>query len=148
MSETVAQQQAFYRLAYDKENCDCTVRALAVTCAAPYDIAHTAMAFAGRESCGAATMNMVEFAAGSLGFALRPIEVKSKTLRMLCRELKSEPGAYVAVTCDHIVGFWQGECIDWTRDTLARIIKVYVVTLEKQNEKKQLEVTQIVQTRS
>lgn len=124
---TVKEQQAFYRLAYNSEDCDCSVRALAVTCAAPYDIAHAAMAFAGRQTEGAATGKMIDAAARSLGYVLHGVTVKSKTLRTLCKELKDEPGNYMAVTCDHVVGFYKGECIDWSRDTLARIKSVVLV---------------------
>ncbi len=119
--------QAFYRLAYNREQFDCSVRALAVTCAVPYDIAHSAMAFAGRQTEGAATMWMVRMAACSLGYALRHVVVKSKTMRTLCRELKDEPGCFMAVTSEHVAGFYKGECIDWQRDRLTRIKDVFSV---------------------
>ncbi len=131
--DEIRAQQAFYRLAYNKESHDCSVRALAVACVAPYDIAHAAMAFAGRQPSGTATGKMIDTAARSLGCVMYGIEVESKTLRTLCRELKAEPGNYMAVTCNHVVGFYKGECIDWSRDTLARIKAVVLV--EKQNEK-------------
>ena len=123
----LTETQAFYRLAYNSEGHDCSVRALAVTCAAPYDIAHAAMHFAGRGPETAASMHMIETAARSLGFRLYPIVVKAKTMRTLCRELRSEPGCYIAETVTHVAGFWQGECIDWSRNTLTRIVTVHLV---------------------
>lgn len=123
MNET----QAFYRLAYNKEGSDCSVRALAVACACPYDTAHAAMHFAGRGPHQAANMYMMHVAAGSLGFELCPTIVKGKTLRTLCRSMVGTEGAYIAETSWHVVGFWKGECIDWSRDTLQRVVKVYAV---------------------
>lgn len=119
--------QAFYRLAYSKEGHDCSVRALAVACAAPYDVAHAAMHFAGRGPHQGASLAMIADAAYSLGFILEPVTVKSKTLRTLCREMQGEPGAFLAVTSDHVVGIWQGEVIDWARDRLLRLETVLAV---------------------
>lgn len=129
--ETTAQRLAFAELGFNHEAADCSVRALAVACCCPYDIAHAAMHFAGRGPEQAASMNMVIAAAASLGFTLREIEVKSKTLRGLTRELHGEPGTFMGVTSDHIVGFWGGECIDWARDKLKRLKLVYLVARVK-----------------
>lgn len=130
---SIAEAQAFYRLAYNKEANDCSVRALAVTCAAPYEIAHAAMHFAGRPPEHGATLEMIASAARGLGFTLRRVECKAKTLRTLCRELDGEPGAYLAVTADHVAGFWQGECIDWCRDGLLRLDVVLAVTKTREH---------------
>lgn len=128
---TIKEQQAFHRLAYNKEASDCSVRALAVSCAVSYAIAYVALDFAGRQPKGAATGRMINTAARSLGYTLHGVAVKSKTLRTLCRELKAELGNYMATTCDHVVGFYKGECIDWSRDTLTRIVAVVLVEKRK-----------------
>ena len=123
--------QAFYRLAYNKQDCDCSVRALAVTCDVSYDIARVALSVVGRVHKGTATGYMISVAALSLGYVLHSVDVKSKTMRTLCRELKDEPGNYMAITRAHVVGFYKGECIDWSRDTLARILAVVLVEKQK-----------------
>jgi hypothetical protein len=113
--------QGFYRLAYSKEASDCSVRALAVACAAPYKVAYSAMLFAGRGPEQAATVEMMAQAAVMLGYVLVPVQVRSKTLRKLCSELSGEPGGLLAFTSSHVVGFWNGEGIDFARDTLMRV---------------------------
>lgn len=118
---SIKQVQSRYRLAYNNEGHDCSVRALAVVCAVPYDSAWLAMRAVGRRSGQAATMGMIDIAARSLGFMLSEVKTESKTLRTLCVELENEPGAFMAVTTDHVAGFWQGECIDWCRDRPLRL---------------------------
>lgn len=117
MSET----QAFYRLAYNKEASDCSVRALAVACAAPYARAHQAMQNVGRLDGGLANGHMMMSAALQLGCQMVEIPLRSKTLRTAERTLRHIKGGHILVTRNHAVGVWDGELIDHARGTLARV---------------------------
>ena len=118
---------AFRRLAFNKEDNDCGVRALAVSCAAPYDKAHWALQEAGRlagQSCCVA--QMID-AAGRLRCHMVATTCKARTLLTVERELAKTHGGFIVTTRDHAVGIWNGELIDSDRGRLFRLDGIYRV---------------------
>jgi hypothetical protein len=119
--------QAFYRLAYNKEDNDCGVRALAVACAAPYAKAHEALQDAGRIAgypcCIAQMMN----AAALLHCHMVRTTCKAKTLLTVERELAKTHGGFIVATRDHVAGVWNGELIDHARGRLWRLDGIFRV---------------------
>ena len=126
LQPTVA-AQAFYRLAYNKEDNDCGVRALAVACAAPYVESHAAFKRIGRADSGPTSPEMVLKAMPLLGYEAVEIWLltRSITVQACGRELAGCEGGYVIVTCNHALGVWDGEVIDWDRDSKQRVCGVF-----------------------
>ncbi len=116
---------AFYRLAHNKEDNDCGVRALAVACAAPYDKAHRALQELGRIAGQACVVSQMIGAAVHLKRRMVRVEHKAKTLRTVERELADTSGGFILTTADHAVGIWNGELIDHARGSLMRVGAVY-----------------------
>ena len=119
------EEQAFYKLAWNKEDNDCSVRALAVACAAPYDKAHEAMRKAGRLPEGPALIPQMMDAARHLRCHMVRTTCTAKTLLTVEHELKNTHGGFIVSTCDHVVGVWNGELIDHTRGRLLRLDGIY-----------------------
>ena len=119
------EEQAFYKLAWNKEDNDCSVRALAVACAAPYDKAHEAMCKAGRLDCGPALIPQMMDAARQLRCHMVRTTCTAKTLLTVERELAHTRGGFIVTTRNHAVGLWNGELIDHERGTLSRVDGVY-----------------------
>lgn len=118
---------AYARLAYNREDNDCGVRALAVACAAGYDRAHWALRGAGRldgESCFTAQMMA---AAADLRCHMVRTTCKAKTLLTVERELSKTYGGFIVTTDDHAVGIWDGELIDHARGRRWRVDGIYRV---------------------
>ena len=119
--------QAFYRLAYNKEDNDCGVRALAVSCAAPYDKAQQALAEAGRLPGHSCTIAQMIDAAVRLRCSMVRTTCKAKTLLTVERELAKTHGGFIVTTRDHAVGLWNGELIDQDRGSLSRVDGIFRV---------------------
>ena len=118
--------QAFYRLAYNREDNDCGVRALAVACAAPYVESHAAFKQVGRENGGPVTPFWMEQAAPWLGYTLSDYPTPAgATLRSCGRDLANTVGGYLILTCDHVVGMWNGEIIDWACNTGQHVTQIF-----------------------
>ncbi len=116
---------AFTALAYDKEENDCGVRALAVACNVPYDRAHWSLQEAGRLAGQSCCMPQILDAANRLRYAMVATDCKSKTLRTVERELADTHGGFIVTTTDHAVGVWNGQLIDHARGRLWRLDGVY-----------------------
>lgn len=116
---------AFYKLAYNREDNDCGVRALAVACEIPYEQAHWSLQEAGRLAGQSCCMPQMIDAANRLRFAMVPTDCKSRTLRTVERELKKTHGGFIVTTTDHAVGVWNGEMIDHARGRLWRLDGIY-----------------------
>lgn len=124
--QPTAAAQAFYRLAYNKEDNDCGVRALAVACAAPYAESHTAFKLLGRLNAMPVSPFLMKQAATWLGYELqRYPKPAGATLKSCGRYLADAVGGYIILTCDHAVGMWNGEIIDWARDTKQRVTQIF-----------------------
>ena len=117
--------QAFYKLAYNWEDNDCGVRALAVACAAPYDKAHAALQEAGRIAGHSCCMPQMLDAARRLRCLMVATTCKAKTLLTVERELAKTHGGFIVTTRDHAVGVWNGELIDQDRGSLSRVDGIY-----------------------
>lgn len=109
------------RLAFNREDNDCAVRAVAVACDVSYARAHAALASAGRLPGYPTRVNNILEALRELGRAAILRTPRAKTLRSMCRELRGATGGVIVITCNHAAGFWDGRCIDWARDRLLRI---------------------------
>lgn len=117
--------QAFYQLAYNKEDNDCGVRALAVACAAPYEKAHWALQENGRLPGQPSFPAQMIAAANALRCHMVPTTCAAKTLRTVERELAKTHGGFIVTTCNHAVGIWNGELIDHARGRLWRVTEIY-----------------------
>ena len=125
--QPAAATQAFYRLAYNKEDNDCGVRALAVACATPYAKSHAAFKRVGRENGGPVTPFWMGQAAPWLGYTLSDYPTPAgATLRSCGRDLANTVGGYIILTWDHAVGVWDGEVIDWDRDSKQRVVQIFL----------------------
>lgn len=120
-----AAEKAFHNLAYNKENNDCGVRALAVSCAAPYDKAHWALRKAGRPVGHSCHVFQMIHAATMLHCHMVRTTCAAKTLRTVERELAKTYGGFIVTTCSHAAGVWNGELIDHARGTLSRVTEIY-----------------------
>ena len=112
-----------------KERGDCTVKAVAVVCGVIYDVAHKAMAEAGRPLRGRSDWEMPHNAIRSLGFELVEENFPGKTLVTLERDLQRYARGrkfYIEVR-GHVVGFNGEQVVDWTKGRRHRVIKVYRV---------------------
>ena len=124
--QPTAAAQAFYRLAYNKEDNDCGVRALAVACAAPYVESHAAFKQLGRVDAMPVSPYLMKMAAYWLGYKLQDYPRPAGcTLESCGRYLADAVGGYVILTRDHAVGMWNGEIIDWARDSKQRVTQIF-----------------------
>lgn len=125
-SDRMRDVQAFRRLAYNKEDNDCGVRALAVACAAPYEKSHAAFKRMGRYDGEGVCVPMMLHAAPELGYYLEgwPLPANA-TIKSCGRHYADTDGGYVIVTCDHAAGMWNGEIIDHARNSKARVTKLF-----------------------
>ncbi len=125
--QPTAAAQAFHRLAYNKEDNDCGVRALAVACAAPYAKSYAAFKQVGRADGRSVTPFWMEQAAERLGYKLTAYPIPAGcTLASCRRDLADTVGGYVILTCDHAVGMWNGEIIDWARDSKQQVVEIFL----------------------
>lgn len=124
--QSIINAQAFHRLAYNKENNDCGVRALAVACAAPYVESHAAFKRIGRADGGPVSPYFLVNAAPLLGYQLWDHPKPAGTTLQSCgRYLADAGGGYVILTCNHAVGMWNGEIIDWDRESKQRVTQIF-----------------------
>ena len=121
----IKEMQAFSRLAYNQEDNDCGVRALAVSCAAPYDKAHWALQEAGRLAGNSCSVSQIIGAAARLNCRMVGIVCKGKTLLTVERALAGTHGGFIVTTTNHAVGLWNGELIDHARGSRSRVDTVY-----------------------
>lgn len=124
-SNVVAPLPERFRLAYNKESADCTVRALAVACNISYGNAHWAMQKEGRPLGGSGSAAMMFAASRSLGYRMVRIKPKGKTMLTVGRALVGTFGGFVLVTCDHAAGVWNGYVIDHDIDSLSRVLQTF-----------------------
>lgn len=115
----------FYALAFNKEDNDCGIRALAVACCVTYEKAYWALKEAGRRDGHVCRMTQVIDAANNLRHLMVRITCTSKTLRTVERELAKTYGGFIVTTVDHAVGVWNGELIDHARGSLRRLDGIY-----------------------
>lgn len=111
------------------ERGDCTVKAVAVVCGVLYDVAHKAMAEAGRPLRGRSDWEMPHNAIRSLGFELVEEKFPGKTVVTLERDLQRYARGrkfYIEVR-GHVVGFDGEKIVDWTQGRRHRVNKVYRV---------------------
>lgn len=116
---------AYKALAYNREDNDCGVRALAVACNIPYEKALWSLQEAGRIAGQSCCMPQIIDAAHRLRHAMVATDCKSKTIRTVERELANTHGGFIVTTLNHAVGVWNGELIDHARGRLWRLDGVY-----------------------
>ena len=119
--------EAFYRLAYNQEDNDCGVRALAVACAAPYEQAHWALQEQGRVAGHGCHVSQMIAAAPMLHCHMVRTTCTARTMRGVERELEHTHGGFIVTTADHAAGLWNGELIDHQRGTLKRLDGIFRV---------------------
>ncbi len=128
-----AATQAFHRLAYNKEDNDCGVRALAVACAAPYVESHAAFKQVGRLHALPVSPFLMEQAAAWLGYKLKAYPTPAGCTLESCRQYFAHTvSGYIILTCDHAVGMWNGEIIDWARESKQRVTQIFKAQRIKQ----------------
>jgi hypothetical protein len=118
---------AFRRFAYNREDNDCGVRALAVACAAPYENAWQALAKAGRVPEQPSFPAQMMAAANELRCLMVRTTCAAKTLLTVERELAETHGGFIVTTSNHAAGIWNGELIDHARGRLWRVDGIYRV---------------------
>ncbi len=131
-THVMLQEQAFRRMAYNREDHDCGVRALAVACAAPYEAAHQALMHEGRMPGTAVNIYMLIEAAQHLNYELVIVteyEAPHRpTIKRCARTMCTMWGGYILLTRDHAAGMWDGEVIDWSRDRAFRVRQILRAT--------------------
>lgn len=125
------------------ESNDCTVRALAVTTGVAYEVAHAALAAAGRKN-GKGTHFQVQLAAlRALGFTMVAVDSRAlinqypgvhKGLRNVTTHHPERfPTAFAGMgpallyTPGHVAGMTEGVVHDWTRGKAVRVRGIYRV---------------------
>jgi len=108
------------------ESGDCTVKAVAVACQVCYEEAHEYLRSLGRK-----WGRGHHWAANGIGYTERldklgiegeEIEVKSKTVKTLARELTE--GHYMVKVKGHVLAIVDGKVEDWTAGRQHRVLKV------------------------
>jgi len=119
------------------ENNDCTVKAVAIACQVPYEEAHEYLRSIGRkwgrghrwQINGHGYAERLD----KLGIEGEEIEVKSKTVKTLARELTK--GNYMVKVKGHVLAIVDGKVEDWTAGRQHRVLKVMKIknprTLQK-----------------
>lgn len=107
----------------ERDRKDCTVIAVSVACGIPYAEASAAMASAGRRKNTGTQPDVYANVIRNLGFHIRRINLRSKTVRTAERELaKNYGGVVVMIHVRAHVLVWNGrEIVDWSKDRHHRI---------------------------
>jgi hypothetical protein len=112
------------------ETRDCAVKATAIAAQIPYDQAHAALRAEGRKSRRGTFPVQYKNALQRMGFILRTITVRSKTVRTIGRELWR--GTFLVQTRGHVLCVRDGQVHDWTDGRMHRVVEVTEVMRENQ----------------
>jgi len=117
------------------ERNDCTVKALAVALCAPYSVAHSTLAARGRITGRGCCEPVWGAAVQDLGGELRNVtqyvrNLGGRTVRSIERVLRQHfhGKRFLIGTRGHLLAFDGAEIVDWSRDGLRRVNRVYLVT--------------------
>jgi hypothetical protein len=113
----------------NKDRNDCTVVAVSVLCDIPYEEASAKLAAVGRIRNKGLAPHLYQKVMNELGFVIRRLSVKSKTVRTLERELAANYGdCRCMIHIRRHVLAWNGrEIVDWSKDRQHRIDYVDLV---------------------
>jgi len=117
------------------ERNDCTVKAVSIACQIPYSEAHTYLGRLGRRrGCGWYEMDHwrgMRHVSGyvdnlhKLGIEYEKVEVRSKTVSQIVRELTS--GHYLVKVRGHVLALVDGKVEDWTEGRRHHVKSVYKI---------------------
>jgi hypothetical protein len=112
-----------------KEHNDCSVKALAIACEVPYEVAHETLRKLGRKNKNGVYMSVCHMAAKELGFELVEEKFPGKTVVTLERDLKRYGGArrYFIHVTRHFLAFDGTQVVDWSKGTRKRVHHCYRV---------------------
>jgi len=119
-------KQVCERSKANNEKLDCAVKAVSIVTGVHYDDVHTMMQNRGRRHGGRTKHHITADVLKCLGAVMETVEVKSKTVKRLPRELKI--GTYLVWTHGHILAVKDGTVMDWTAGRRHRIKKVMRIT--------------------
>lgn len=120
-SDLVGKSQQF------NEHSDCAVKALTVACEIPYEKAHSLCKSFGRQDRGRTKDTIVSQVVESLGKKEVKVQVDSRTIRTLERELKDSKYNFLVRVRGHLVAISKGKVIDWTKNRCNRIMWVNII---------------------
>lgn len=108
------------------EKNDCAVKAVAAATEVDYFEVRKVMAALGRRSKKATPQVITKKSLRILGFLLEDVtkRFRSRTVRTLEREMKSERGAFLIWVRGHVLCVRDGTVYDWTRGKCHRVIRV------------------------
>lgn len=111
------------------ERKDCSVIAVVLTTGLPYRVVHEMFAFCGRKPRKGTPWDITERVMKELGFTLEPIEVESRTIRTLVRELRVTlpEGRCIIRVRKHLASYVDGSIEDWSAGTCKRIKDCFLV---------------------
>lgn len=108
---------------------DCAVIALSIGCDIPYERAHSVFKKFGRKNGEGVCFYDIRDAFEVVNFKLTPVSFKSKTIRSLEREFLKDGkrGTYLIDTATHVAIHKNNVTECWSKESLKRIINVYLV---------------------
>lgn len=116
-----------------KEDNDCCVCSISHACGVPYRVAHAACKKAGRKNRKGMYDSEIAKAVSILGFKLIKVKCKSKTVRTLYRNIKSNKSFLVFIN-DHLSSIVNKETWDENiKNKCSRIEQVYLVEKFERN---------------
>lgn len=117
------------------EHNDCAVRATTLASGFSYDHVHRLYSLCGRKHRRGVKRYITDKVWKHLGLKVKPVQVKSKTVCTLERELRF--GKYLVFTRGHLLALIDGVVQDWTKGRRHRVVRVYkVVDIAASTEEK------------
>lgn len=105
------------------EHQDCAVKAVAIVAGLTYMDAHKIMKTHGRKNRETTPDRITRKALRQLGFKLKKIKFRAKTIRTIERELDPNK-IYLVWVRRHVLAVRGGEVCDWSRGRLHRVKEV------------------------
>ncbi len=114
-----------------RENNDCSVKAVAITCDVSYTVAHKALAKCGRGLRKGVSVFTIQKAVSLLGYDMNVVEHTAKTISTVSRDRAVQDGYYMVLVRGHVASVVNGKVEDWTEGRRHKIAWVYKITPSK-----------------
>ena len=111
-----------------RENNDCSVKAVAISCDVSYTVARRALALFGRASRQGTTLTVIKQAIKYLGYHLELVQHTARTVKTLPSDRQLDNGYYVALVSGHILAMVNNKVEDWTEGRRHKVQLVLKVT--------------------
>lgn len=127
-----------------RENNDCSVKAVSITCDVSYTVAHKALKAQGRASRQGVTIYMIRDAVKSLGYEMKIIPHSARTMSTIHRERSTQKGYYMALVRGHVASIVNGKVEDWTEGRRHKVTTLFKVTPKATRKERKAIIKQIL----